>query len=221
MSTPITIDIWSDIACPWCWLGKHRLETALAELAARPDAPQVAVSYHSYQLSPDLPEDYAGSHSDYLQAKTGMSAAQMAAAGQRLQALGQVHGLDYNFAASRIANTHKALELMHFARAHGKEAEVKELLFSAHFRDGVHIGKVAELAGIAAAAGLDPEAAAQALTAGTHAADVEADKQQAAQIGVTGVPFFVLDGKYGLSGAQEVQTFVQALTQVVAERATQ
>lgn len=218
MTDPIRIDIWSDIACPWCYLGKHRLETALAEFEKRPDAPKVEISYHSYQLSPDLPEDYAGSHADYLKAKTGMGPEQLEMANRQLAQLGTPYGIAYNFKTNRIANTHKALELLHFAKAAGKEAELKEALFKAHFSDGVHVGQIEALADIAAGIGLDRTEAVRVLTEGLYVDAVEADKSQAAQLGITGVPFFVVDGKYGLSGAQGPGTFLRALDQVDAER---
>lgn len=221
MSEPIKIDIWSDIACPWCYLGKHKFEAALSRFAQEADAPKVEVEYHSYQLSPDLPADFSGSHGDYLAAKLGWSRQQVEAADQRLQSLGAQYGLDYNFAINKMANTGKAHELLHHARVHGRQAEVKELLFKAHFSEGAHIGQIGVLAGIAEKAGLDRAEAQRALKAGDHAEAVQADKALAARNGISGVPFFVLAGKYGVSGAQEPETFLKAMQQVAAERAGQ
>lgn len=218
MSDPIRIDIWSDISCPWCYLGKHRLEAAVAEFAQTPDTPKVEIEYHSYQLSPDLPADVTGGLGDYLAAKLGWSPQQIAASDQRLQTLGAPYGLDYNFAINKMANTHKAHELLHYAKAHGRQIEVMELLFKAHFSNGGHVGRVDELADLAETAGLDRADALRALEAGDYAEAVEADKALAAQHGISGVPFFVLAGKYGLSGAQEPETFLNALQEVAAER---
>lgn len=215
MTQPIRIDIWSDIACPWCYLGKRRLEVALAQL---PDQP-VEVVWHSYQLSPDLPADFTGAHANYLRKKLGWDAAQYAASGERLRALGADCGIDYNFADNQVANTHKAHELLHFAADQGQQDAVAEAVFRAHFTAGKHIGRIEDLIAIAEEAGLDPEAARDALQSGAHAGAVEADKAEAARIGVSGVPFFVLQGKYALSGAQEPETFLRALKQVAQEQA--
>ncbi len=211
MPEAIKIDIWSDIACPWCYLGKHRLEAALSQFGERPGAPPVEVEYHSYQLSPDLPEDYAGTHADYMAARLGWSAEQVEDASRSMRALGSQYGLDYNFAINRKANTHKAHQLLHYAKAHGRQQEAKELLLKAHFSDGVHVGRVEALADIAGKAGLDRADAFRSLEADDYAEAVEADKALAARYGITGVPFFVVDGKYGLSGAQEPAVFLQVL----------
>ncbi len=217
MSETIKIDIWSDIACPWCYLGKHRFEKALREFASQPDARPVEVEYHSYQLSPELAEDYAGSHADYMAERLGWSAEQVEVTSRNMRALGQQYGLDYDFSINRKANTHKAHQLLHYAKAHDRQQEVKELLFKAHFSDGVHVGEIEALGDIAQKAGLDRDDAVRALQAGEYAEAVEADKARAASHGITGVPFFVVAGKYGLSGAQEPPAFLKALVKAAEE----
>lgn len=218
MSQAIKIDIWSDIACPWCYLGKHRLEAALDRFAEDGGGNAVEVEYHSYQLDPGLPQDYPGTHDEYLAGHHGLGADKVADSNRRLQALGRQYGLDYNFADNLITNTFKAHELLHFAKAQGRQEEVKERLLRACFTEGRHIGRIDTLAGIAQEAGLDGEAARRALEAGEYTAAVEADKVSGLRIGVRGVPFFVIGGKYALSGAQEPETFLKVLEKVASER---
>lgn len=217
MSAPLKIDIWSDIACPWCYLGKHKFEAALAQFSSGPDAAPVEIDYHSFQLAPDIPADFAGSHDEYLANKFNWSPAQLAEANQRLTTLGAQYGIDYDFAANKIVNTHKAHELLHYARAHGRQAEMKDILFRAHFTDGANVAQIDVLGDLAAEAGLDRDDAIHALETGVYADAVEADKDLAARYGISGVPFFVMAGKYGVSGAQEPDTFLNALKTIAAE----
>lgn len=216
MSQTIKVDIWSDVACPWCYLGKHRFEAAVRQLKERSDGLKIEVEYHSFQLSPNLPEDYAEDHDAYLAARFGWPAERVQASNGQLQALGKPYGIDYNFAANRVVNTRKAHELLHYAKAHGRQAEVKERLLQAHFSEGAHVGRIATLADIALAAGLDRDDAMRALQSGAYAAAVDEDIATASRLGITGVPFFVIDGRYGLSGAQEPGTFLQALERAAA-----
>lgn len=212
----LTVDIWSDFACPWCYLGKHRFQAALDDFLARPGAPEVAVTWHSYQLNPGMEVDYPGSHAEYLSAKLGWDAGRVAAADRHLRGLGADYGLVYDFDRQRMTNTRKAHELLHHARAQGRQDAVTEAIFKAHFSDGRHIGHAAELAEIAAEAGLDRDAALRALEAGAQGPAVEADIATAARYGIQGVPFFVLANRYGVSGAQEPGAFLQALDQASA-----
>jgi len=221
MSRTIKVDIWSDIACPWCYLGKHRFEAALDRFATDGGSHTVEVEYHSYQLDPALPEDYSGTHDEYLAAHLNLTADKVADANRHLQVLGRQYGLDYNFADNLVTNTFKAHELLHFAKAHCCQEEVKERLLRAHFSGGRHVGRIDVLVEIAQEAGLDGEAARRSLESGEHAAAVEADKEAGLRIGVRGVPFFVIDGRYGLSGAQEPQTFLEALGKVASEASAQ
>ena len=218
MANPISIDIWSDIACPWCYIGKRRLEAALTCLADSKDAPEVQVSYHSYQLNPASPVDYSGNHADYLARHLGASPEQVSQMDRQITGLAAKEGLDYHLDEIKVTNTAKAHELIHFADSQGKGTEMKERLLRAYFTEGKHVGHVADLADLAAEIGLDRAAAEAALTSGSFAKAVEEDKAQANAYGISGVPFFVIDGKYGLSGAQEPEAFLQALAKVQAER---
>jgi len=216
-AAPIKVEIWSDIACPWCYLGKRRFEAAVAQFAQEAGAPAVQASYRSFQLSPDLPADFSGSHVEYLGSKLGWSPEQVAQADQRLQSLGAPYGIAYNYDINRVVNTHKAHQLLHYAKAHGAQAQVKDLLLKAFFSDGVDLSQLESLADVAQAAGLDRADALRALQQQEYADAVEQDKAQAARYGISGVPFFVIDGRYGLSGAQEPETFLQALRQAAAQ----
>ncbi|MCG2798023.1 MAG: DsbA family oxidoreductase [Cellulomonas sp.] len=217
MSTPITIDVWSDIACPWCYIGKRRFEAGLASLGDQ--APPVALTYHSFELAPDTPVDFEGSEVDFLARYKGLPAEQVQ---QMLGHVGQIArevGLDYDFDALRHTKTLKAHELLHLAKAHGRQLELAERLFEAYFTQGGHVGRVEDLVGYAVEVGIDADEARAALADGRYAAAVQADLDQAVAYGIQGVPFYVIDGRYGVSGAQAPEVFAQALTRVAAERA--
>lgn len=217
LATYISVDVWSDIACPWCYIGKRRLEAALREFSAAPGAPKVKVTYHSYELSPDTPVDFEGTEADFLIAK-GMAAAEAERTLAHVGAVAAEEGLTFNFEALQHTNTMRAHELLHFAKAHGKQAELKERLLSAYFLEGRHVGDLDTLAELAADVGLDRTEALAALTTRRHSADVQADIAQAHGVGVTGVPHYVIDGKYRLAGAAEPAQFVAALTQAATDR---
>ncbi len=210
MTQPIKIDIWSDIACPWCYIGKRRLETAVEGFDG-----EVEVEYHSYELAPDTPEDFAGSHAEYLEQK-GFPASQIGDMLERVSAVAASVGLHYDYEANQPTRTLKAHELLHFAKAHGRQAAMKERLMSAYFVEGEHVGRIDDLVRLAEEVGLDGKAARAALVSGEHAAAVQADIQQAAAYGIRGVPFFVIDGKYGISGAQEPAVLLGVLNDVAS-----
>jgi len=218
MNEPIKIDIWSDVACPWCYIGKRRLETALDTFGQDADAPEVSIEYHSFELMPDMPADYPGTHDAFLAARMGWSPEQVQASNRQMAQLGAPLGLDYRTDLIRMTNTVKAHQLLHYARAQGKQVEMKERLLKAYFTDGRHVGDVSELADLAAEIGLDRADVMRSLDADEYRDAVEADKELAARYGIRGVPFFVVDGRYGLSGAQEPATFLQALTKAVSDR---
>ncbi len=217
MSTPIKIDIWSDIACPWCYIGKRRLETALGQLTGGADGPKVDIQFHSYELDPGAPAEYPGNHAEYLAKHLGASAEQVRQMDEQITGLAAAEGLDYHLNDIQVTNTAKAHELIHFAETQGKGPAMKERLLRAYFTEGRHVGRVPDLADLAAEIGLDRAAAEQALKSGAFAPAVEEDKAQAQAYGIRGVPFFVIDGKYAVSGAQEADTFLQALRKVEAE----
>ncbi|TLK54692.1 DsbA family oxidoreductase [Glutamicibacter sp. V16R2B1] len=211
----LRVDIWSDIACPWCFIGKRRFESALQQLDF---ADQVDVHWHAFQLDPSLPEHYAGTELQYLSEVKGMPAEQVQGMLEHVTAQAAGEGLSYDFEKLRPANSFNALRLLQFAKQQGQGSAMKEALLSAHFERGLDTGDRETLADLAAAVGLDRSQALDVLETDAHADEVRADIDQARQLGISGVPFFVLEGKYGISGAQPAENFVQALRQVRAEQ---
>ncbi|MBO0898094.1 DsbA family oxidoreductase [Arthrobacter sunyaminii] len=211
------IDIWSDIACPWCYIGKRRFEAALA---AFPHRNEVEVTWRSYQLDPSLPAHYDGTEVQYLSERKGIDPQQLAGMLEQVTAQAAGEGLSYDFDSLVVANSFPAHRLIHLARAEGgSEAAdaVKEALLSAHFEKGQDIGSTEVLTGIGAAAGVDPDRVRSMLATDEYSDAVNADIAQARSLGVSGVPFFVLDEKYGISGAQPVELFTSALEQAWQE----
>ncbi len=215
MNTPIDVQIWSDVQCPWCYIGKRKFEAAVAEFEG-----EVAVTYRSFELAPDTPVDFEGSPVNYLSQRKGVTPEQAQQMVDRVSGIAESVGLEYHYDRIHQTNTVLAHELLHFAKVHGLQVELKERLLRAYFTEGRHIGRADDLADLAAEVGLDKSAAATALAEHTYLPDVKADMAQAVAYGIQGVPFFVIDEKYGISGAQETATFVAALQQAAAERQT-
>jgi predicted DsbA family dithiol-disulfide isomerase len=220
MSDPITIEIWSDIACPWCYIGKRRLETAIEAFAATPGRPGVAVRYRSFELAPDVPVDFDGGAVEFLTARKGLPRDQVERMLAQVTAMAAQEGLAFDFAAVQQTRTVLAHQLLHHAAAEGLQEPMTERLMRVHFVEGRHVGRADELADLAAEVGLDRDEALRRLEAGTHAADVEADLSLAARYGIAAVPFHVIDGRYGVSGAQRPEAFVAALEQAREDRGT-
>ena len=218
MHEPIKVDIWSDVACPWCYLGKRRFEAGLAAFAADPGRPEVEVEYHSYELNPEIPEDFEGSAAKMLAELKGVPEAQARQAQDQIAAVAAEAGLAYDFTSQQPTRTLRAHQVLHLAKAYGVQTEVKERLLSAHFVEGRHVGRDEELAALAAEAGVDREEVLRALREERYLPDVEADVRRARELGIGGVPFYVLDGRYAVSGAQPPELFTRALEQVWEER---
>ncbi|WP_218712869.1 DsbA family protein [Arthrobacter sp. BF1] len=208
------IEIWSDVACPWCYIGKRRFETALE---AFPHKESVDVQWRSYQLDPTLPDHYDGTELSYLSERKGMDPAQVAGMFAHVTEQAAGEGLNYKFDDVVVANSFNAHQLLHLAKAHDKGDAVKEALLSAHFEHGVDIGSRAALVQIGTDVGLSATDINAALDTDKYADDVREDFAEARAIGVTGVPFFVIDRKYGISGAQPAEVFGQALDQAWQE----
>ena len=215
MSNPVKVDIWSDIACPWCFVGKRRFETAAAEFATT--GGQLEVEYHSFELSPDTPVDFAGTEVDFLVSHKGMPAAQVEQMLGQMTELAATEGLAYDFDALQHTNTVKAHELLHFAKSKGRQLDMSERLFAAYFEEGRHVGRIEDLADLAAEIGLDRDETLTALTTEEFLPAVTADKQQALAYGISGVPFFVIDGRFGVSGAQDPSAIVEVLRKAADE----
>lgn len=217
----LPIDVWSDIACPWCYIGKRNLDAALALLDDSDDVDPnvVSVDFHSYLLAPDTPPGTDAPEIDFLVQSKGMPADQVRQMFAHVTQVAADAGLHYDFDIARHANTRKAHELLHYAKSVGRQADMAERLFAAHFTEGKHIGGIDELADLAAEIGLDRDDVEKALRAATYADAVDADLDQASAYGISGVPFFVIDGRYGVSGAQPPEVLAQAIGQILAERA--
>ncbi|MDP1845865.1 MAG: DsbA family oxidoreductase [Pseudomonadota bacterium] len=211
------IDVWSDVVCPWCYVGKRRLEQALARF---PNKDDVTVVWHSFELDPNAPKESTESHGELLARKYGMSRAKAEEMQAQMTRTAALDGLQFAFEKSRPENTFAAHRLLHFAARHGLQGAMKERLLRAYFTEGRRIGDNAELTALAAEVGLDAtEVAAMLADPAAHANDVRADEASARAMDIRGVPFFVLDQKYGVSGAQPADTLLAAITQAWNERA--
>jgi predicted DsbA family dithiol-disulfide isomerase len=210
------IDVWSDVACPWCWVGKRRLESALAKF---PHKDQVEVVWRAFELDPSAPaeRDTSVSNAERLAQKYGMTVAQAKLRQQQLCDVARADGLEFDFDRLRSGNTFDAHRLIHLAGKLGKQDAMKERLFRAYFTEGAAIGDRQTLVRLAVELGIDADEAEAALQTDAHADEVRAEEREARDIGVRGVPFFVLGGKYALSGAQPVEVFGRALEQAWSE----
>ena len=208
------IEIWSDVVCPWCYIGKRRLERALGEFE---HADEVEVTWRSFQLNPDTPPGTSVPTLDYLAQRFGPQAQAMSA---RVAEMGKDEGLTLDFASSLTVNTLEAHRLLHLAADLGIGDAAKERLLRAHFTEGADLSDHETLTKLMTEAGADEERVS-AVLAGTEYADaVQADIDMARRLGANGVPFFVIDRKYGISGAQAAETFLHALrTAYAAEEA--
>ncbi|MGX1162510.1 putative DsbA family dithiol-disulfide isomerase [Arthrobacter sp. SLBN-100] len=204
------IEIWSDVACPWCYIGKRRFETALASFEHRDS---VEVKWRSYQLDPTLPEHYDGTELEYLSTRKGIPAHQVSQMFQHVTEQANGEGLEYRFEAVVVANSFTAHRLIHLAAVHGKQDEAKERLLSDHFEHGKDIGSLEYLASLALDLGINKDEAEELFTTDKYADDVRFDFEEGRALGISGVPFFVIDRKFGLSGAQPAETFTAALNQ--------
>jgi predicted DsbA family dithiol-disulfide isomerase len=210
------IDIWSDIACPWCYLGLTRLGRALERFA---HADEVEVELHSFQLDPSLPESFAGSEAEYLAASKGIDLASVQQMTGRVAAAAAGDGLTLDFDALVVTNSRRAHRLLQYAKTVSAPATwtLELALFRAHFADGLSVSDADTLVELAVAAGLDADGARAAFDSPALDAAVAADVDAAARLGIRGVPFVVLAGKYGVSGAQPAEVFDEALRQVWQE----
>lgn len=218
VTEPISIDIWSDIACPWCYIGKRNLEKGLEATAGDDDAPQVNITFHSFELSPDTPVDFDGDEIDFLSGHKGMPREQVEQMLSHVTGVAENAGLQYRFDLLQHTNTVKAHELLHFAKANDLQHEMEERLMSAYFTEGKHVGRIDDLVELAVEVGLDADQAREALESSRHLQDVRQDQAQAQAYGIQGVPFFVIDGQYGISGAQPPAAFENVLRDLWAKR---
>ena len=208
------VEIWSDYQCPFCYIGKRRFEAALDQFAHKD---QVEVSFRSFELNPEAERDIPMSQREMLKKKYGISEAQAEANERNLTQQANDLGLDYHLDQVVLTNSFDAHRLMHFAAEKGKDREMNERLFQAYFVEGKHIGNHEALCALAAEAGLDQSEVKEMLESKRFTAEVRNDEQEGSLLGITGVPFFVINRKYGISGAQPVETFLNSLQQVWTE----
>ncbi len=213
----LNVQVWSDIACPWCYVGKRRLEGALK---AFPHAADVEVTWRAFELDPTAPkeQDRTASHAERIARKYGMPVAQAQRASDHLVEVAQGEGLAFDFVGIRSGNTFDAHRLVHLGHARGVQDAVKERFMRAYFEQAQLMSDHGTLLRLAVEAGLDQGEVADVLTADTYAAEVRADEEQARKLEITGVPCFVFDRQFAVSGAQSAEVMLSALEQAWAER---
>ena len=208
----LRVDVWSDIACPWCYVGKRHLEAALGRFPHREDT---EVLWRAFELDPEAPRerDRTTSYAERLSKKYGMGVPEAEARIANMTNLARGDGLSFEFDRIRPGNTFDAHRLIHLGREHGIQDAVKERLLLAYMTEGEAIGDPAVLARLGTDAGLDAEEVRAVLASDTYAGDVRADEQEARELGIGGVPFFVMGGRLAVSGAQPAELLLRALTQ--------
>lgn len=212
--TALAIDIWSDIACPWCWIGKRRLEAASDAFDG-----EVTLTWRAFELDPSASTE-APDRVDYarrLAAKYGTTRDEGQAMIDRMAGVGRSVGLEMRFDRVRPTNTFAAHRLLAWAVPFGRQTDLKERLFAAYLGEGLAISEHDVLCEVAGGVGLDPEAARAVLESDAHAEEVRNDQALAARLGISGVPFFVLDHRYAVSGAQPAEELLTAMRQAVDE----
>jgi predicted DsbA family dithiol-disulfide isomerase len=209
------VDTWSDVVCPWCYIGKRRFEAALAGFAHRDD---VELTWHSFQLDPTAPPspDRPGRYVEHLARKYSTTTDQAQVMIDRVTSAAAEEGLDFRFDIARRGNTFDAHRLLHLALARGVQNELKEALDHGTFTEGLPVSDHQALAEVAISVGLDEIEVKEVLVSDLYADAVRADEAKARAYGISAVPFFVIDDKYGVSGAQPPEVLRSALEQAWA-----
>lgn len=204
------IDIWSDIVCPWCFLGKRRLEKALASFDGKNE---VTIAHRSFQLDPTRPTGETTSRRTMLMSKYRLTEDRVREMDHNMEVMAAAEGLEYHLTEKgQTGNTLDAHRLVHFAKDHGREDQMIDRLYKAYFTEQRSVFDVESLVSLAADEGLDATEVREALKSDRYVDAVRHDLDEARMLGVSGVPFFVIDGRYGISGAQAVDVFSRALT---------
>jgi predicted DsbA family dithiol-disulfide isomerase len=208
--TFMQIEIWSDVICPWCYIGKRRFEQALAQYGRRET---VNIVWRSFELDPNAASQYSGTLEERLARKYGVSLQEAAAMNARVTSVAAAVGLEYHLSKARSGNTFDAHRLLHFAASRQMGDRATERIMHAYFSEALPVGDRAALARLAPEFGISESEALAMLESDAYAEAVRADEARAAAFGITGVPFFVFDEKFGVSGAQPVEVFAEALQQ--------
>ena len=203
------IDIWSDLVCPWCYLGKRRLEKALASFEGRGD---VTIAHRSFQLDPTRPKGETTSRRTMLMAKYRLTEDRVREMDHNMETMAAAEGLEYHLTEKgQSGNTLDAHRLVHLAASHDREDQMLERLYKAYFTEQRSVFDVESLVSLAVEEGLDATEVREALESDRYLDAIRRDLEEARMLGVTGVPFFVIDGRYGISGAQATEVFTRAL----------
>ena len=203
------IDIWSDVVCPWCYLGKRRLEKSLASFEGRGD---VTIAHRSFQLDPTRPKGETTSRRTMLMSKYRLTEDRVREMDHNMETMAAAEGLEYHLTEKgQSGNTLDAHRLVHLAASHGREDQMLERLYKAYFTEQRSVFNVESLVSLALEEGLDATEVHEALESDRYVDAVRRDLEEARMLGVTGVPFFVIDGRYGISGAQATEVFTRAL----------
>ncbi|MEX1029695.1 MAG: DsbA family oxidoreductase [Paenibacillaceae bacterium] len=204
------VEIWSDVACPFCYIGKRSFEQALNKFA---DKEQVEVVYRSFELDPKAPKKVDMDVHDMLATKYGMTREKAKEMNNNVGKMAEAVGLTFKPDTMVLTNTFDAHRLAHHASKYDKMPAMTESLYKAYFTDSKHLGDHGVLSGLAEEIGLDKQEALDILASSAYSAEVRADEHEAQQLGVNGVPFFVINRKFGISGAQSAEYFLNALKQ--------
>jgi len=205
---PLTVEIWSDVVCPWCYIGKRRFEAALERFEHRDE---ITIMWRSFELDPEAAREQMGNAAERLAGKYGMTIERAQQLHAEMTERAAAEGLEYHLDVSRGGNTFDAHRMIHLAATYGHQGAAKERLMRAYFTEGEQISVWDTLVRLMAEVGVDPVEARDALSLDRFADDVREDEALAQQLGIQGVPFFVFDRRYGLSGAQPVETMLTAL----------
>jgi predicted DsbA family dithiol-disulfide isomerase len=211
------VEIWSDLVCPWCYLGKRRFERALESFGHRDE---VTVVYRSFELDPSAPAGVTTPTAERLADKYGMTAQQAGDAQQQMEQRAAQDGLEFRMDGLRSGNTRDAHRLLHLAKAHGVQAELAERLHRAYFTEQASIFDHSSLTELAVEAGLDRDDVTRVLASQEYGDAVDTDEEMARALGANGVPLFIIDRRYGISGAQPPEVIEQVLDQAWADART-
>lgn len=208
----MNVEIWSDVVCPWCYVGKRRFETAIEGLGE-----SVTVQWRSFELDPRAPARITGDLTELLAKKYGMSVEKARQMGEHVTSVGAQDGIEFKFSDAKTGNTFDAHRLIQWAQSLGKGDVMKERLMKAYFTDGVVISDRDVLTELASEVGLDREGAISALEDPKWAAVVRKDQERARHLGISGVPFFVFEEKFAVSGAQPASVLREAILELIAQ----
>lgn len=209
------VEIWSDVVCPFCYIGKREFEKALNQFS---ESDKVIIEWKSYQLAPDMPNDTDKSIYEHLAEKYSMTLEESIASHKSVAERAKGLGLDYNFDIAVLANTSLAHQTIHFANDYGKQAEAEEALFRAYFTEGKNIADKNTLSKLIYSLDLDSNLFEKALNDERYKDAVLAEIQEGQQLGLRGVPFFVFDRKYAIAGAQDSSAFLELFEKISSEK---